>query len=324
MPQTNYYLLLGVVSTATTEEIKSAYRALAKKYHPDKNQGNKSAEEYFKEIQEAYAVLSNPEKRRKYDLKFSYASNNYSQQKTSSSSRPYTGNAYQYAQQTAQDKQRQYTSAQQTRKTKKKDNSEGIQIIVSVGIALILLYFIISYSTDNPKKNQPDLAQTETPIVRPEAVPVPAISDYASPYSGFFGEEISDNASKNSLDIHNSYESEAVVCLVQNQKPFKTIRNQYMSKGSEFKMNEIPDGEYFLKIYYGTDWDPAKIFSKDGSVKGGFKNEIGFFELNTGKDLFIMKQEQAGTSRSFSSYEIGISPAKNEKVKTISAEEFFK
>ncbi|MGZ4049714.1 MAG: DnaJ domain-containing protein, partial [Bacteroidia bacterium] len=102
MPQTNYYLLLGVVSTATTEEIKSAYRALAKKYHPDKNQGNKSAEEYFKEIQEAYAVLSNPEKRRKYDLKFSYASNNYSQQKTSSSSRPYTGNAYQYAQQTAQ------------------------------------------------------------------------------------------------------------------------------------------------------------------------------------------------------------------------------
>jgi curved DNA-binding protein len=63
----DYYKILGVSKTATTEEIKKAYRKLAIKYHPDKNQGNKAAEEKFKEANEANDVLSDPEKRKKYD-----------------------------------------------------------------------------------------------------------------------------------------------------------------------------------------------------------------------------------------------------------------
>lgn len=63
----DYYELLGVSKTATDEEMKKAYRKLAKKYHPDKNPGNKEAEEKFKLISEAYAVLSNPEKKKQYD-----------------------------------------------------------------------------------------------------------------------------------------------------------------------------------------------------------------------------------------------------------------
>jgi len=63
----DYYEILGVSRNATDSEIKSAYRKLAVKYHPDKNPGNKEAEEKFKEIQEAYSVLSNPEKRAHYD-----------------------------------------------------------------------------------------------------------------------------------------------------------------------------------------------------------------------------------------------------------------
>lgn len=63
----DYYAVLGVAKTATDKEIKSAYRKLARKYHPDVNTGNKEAEETFKRINEANEVLSDPEKRKRYD-----------------------------------------------------------------------------------------------------------------------------------------------------------------------------------------------------------------------------------------------------------------
>ncbi|MDI6827342.1 MAG: DnaJ C-terminal domain-containing protein [Armatimonadota bacterium] len=64
----DYYAILGVKRDATEKEIKQAYRRLARKYHPDVNPGNKEAEEKFKEISEAYEVLSDKEKRAKYDM----------------------------------------------------------------------------------------------------------------------------------------------------------------------------------------------------------------------------------------------------------------
>ncbi|VAX21757.1 Chaperone protein DnaJ [hydrothermal vent metagenome] len=63
----DYYKTLGVTKSSTEAEIKKAYRKLAKKYHPDRNQDNKKAEEKFKEVSEAYAVLSDKTKRAKYD-----------------------------------------------------------------------------------------------------------------------------------------------------------------------------------------------------------------------------------------------------------------
>ena len=67
MEYKDYYKILGVSKTATEKEIKSAFRKLAQRYHPDKNPGDNKAEEKFKEINEAYEVLGDPQKRAKYD-----------------------------------------------------------------------------------------------------------------------------------------------------------------------------------------------------------------------------------------------------------------
>jgi len=74
MAKRDYYDILGVAKGADADEIKKAYRKMAIKYHPDKNEGDKEAEEKFKEAAEAYEVLSNPEKRQRYN-QFGHAAN---------------------------------------------------------------------------------------------------------------------------------------------------------------------------------------------------------------------------------------------------------
>lgn len=72
MNKRDYYEVLGIDKSASEKELKSAYRKLAKKYHPDANPGDKQSEEKFKELSEAYDILKDPEKRKLYD-KFGHA-----------------------------------------------------------------------------------------------------------------------------------------------------------------------------------------------------------------------------------------------------------
>ena len=63
----DYYEVLGLKKGASDDEIKKAFRKMAMKYHPDKNPGDKTCEEKFKEVNEAYGILSDPEKKKMYD-----------------------------------------------------------------------------------------------------------------------------------------------------------------------------------------------------------------------------------------------------------------
>src|SRR5260370_5804573 len=71
----DYYELLGVPRKASAKDIRTAFRKLARKYHPDLNPGDKSAEEKFKQLQEAYDVLSDTKKRQMYDQHACYSGN---------------------------------------------------------------------------------------------------------------------------------------------------------------------------------------------------------------------------------------------------------
>ena len=73
--QKDYYTILGVDRQAKPEQVRKAYRRLARKHHPDLNPGNKAAEERFKEISEAYEILSDEKKRKIYDQYGFYADN---------------------------------------------------------------------------------------------------------------------------------------------------------------------------------------------------------------------------------------------------------
>ena len=87
----NPYSVLGISSDATQDQIKKAYRDLAKKHHPDMNRGNKSSEEKFKEIQHSYEILSDPEKRKSYDMFGRSSSSDRSQQTYGQYSRGFPG-----------------------------------------------------------------------------------------------------------------------------------------------------------------------------------------------------------------------------------------
>lgn len=140
--QLNYYTVLGLKRTATPPEIKAAYKQLAIQYHPDKHRGDLHFEERFKQVNEAYQVLSNPQKRRLYDLKLDYV---VQQQR-----------AHQYAQQTyaqtrqrppASVRERHYRPIAKRKKFSKKDWQITIAFFLCLLVGSLVVKVVMDYIT---------------------------------------------------------------------------------------------------------------------------------------------------------------------------------
>jgi len=143
----NHYKTLGITNFATIGEIKKVYKALAKEYHPDKNPNNKKAEEYFKEISNAYNVLSSPEKKRAFDRKLTYALSRPSTPRPStprpSTTRPAPPRtAARNTTKTTTSQQHTYRPPTAKRKTKRKVQYK-IYLITTVCLGILSTLFVI-------------------------------------------------------------------------------------------------------------------------------------------------------------------------------------
>ena len=303
----NFYALLGVSSAATQDEIKLAYRKLAKRFHPDKNPGDKKNEERFKEISEAYNVLSDEESRRKYDLKFHYSAN--------------AGTGKKYNPGSTREQPRFRTKKEMPPTAAEKRTTRWIFASV-IGFILIIILMIIFNPADDETSKINELVEQQEVIAPVKKEKPPPIRDADSPYDKIFGPGIEVDEARNSIVVINSEASEVVVCLVQKNAPHKTIRNEYFGPGLSYRINGIPNGTYFLKVYFGRHWNPNKKLA-GGKVTGGFDEEIGFFRSDKKEDLFLIDQHSAGENLEYSNYEVELKNIMNDKTRQIPAEEFF-
>ncbi|MEW6468805.1 MAG: DnaJ domain-containing protein [Bacteroidota bacterium] len=306
----NYYIILGVPATASQEDIKQAYRRLAKQFHPDINPGDQYIEERFKEISEAYTTLSDEELRRKYDMKFLYARNAESSQRTG-------------AERKARPRYRRKPDAPLTRREKR-----AIFIMLTAGISFVTFMAVMSFFIP-----EYDEAETLRQILAHDKfhprtdnhnnARTPLITTSDSPYEAYFGGDVDSEDSRGNISVENNLTHAAVVCLVEAREPHRTIRNEYIEPGGTYRFTAIPAGTYYIKAYFGNIWQPLKKMH-DGTVTGGFEKESGFFKSDDPKNLYHISQDISGDNLVYRNYEILLSKVFDDKKREISPEEFFR
>ncbi|WP_010520576.1 J domain-containing protein [Aquimarina agarivorans] len=138
----------------------------------------------------------------------------------------------------------------------------------------------------------------------------------ASPLDDCFGKGIYSQDAW--LKFDNSNKSDAIVCLVRNYDQ-KTIRNEYIKAGAKFEMSKIPTGVYYIKVYYGNDWNPNK--KNFCGINGAFEKNVSFSKSDRAEDQIIIKN----TSKSYTTGIITLYAVANGNMKTerINEEVFF-
>lgn len=270
----DHYRTLGVPDNASEQDIKLAYRRLAKRYHPDVNAGAKGAEERFKEITEAYNILSDFSLRRVYDSKRMRPVYFYSPDPKEEKKDPRRKEYSEEDLERARARHKKKTMANVARRKK---------ILVGM-IVTFIVFMSASAAFDNwieekRKRESEEIAIRMDSLVKKNLqYSKTHIENMDSPFDSLFGKGVYKDYSKNKLVIYMPF-SDAVICAVQSEAPFRTIRNEFIRARNGFVMTEMPDGNYFIKFYTGKFWDTNKKIP-GGKKLGGFTKDEMFYKLH--------------------------------------------
>lgn len=317
----DFYRILGVPDNATIADIKSAYRRLAKQYHPDLNPGSKHSEERFKEILDAYTILSDEDLRAQYDRKRRYGS---------SSTGAYDAPPHNPGENKREPRRKEYPPEyiemmrQRNRSRVVKQISRRKKILRGM-IVTFVLYLIAtavfeSWISDEREQQAQAILEQLRNKKRTDSVIAfdDGIQNLDSPYDSIFGPGQTTFLSPNQLVVINPF-SDAVVCLVHNASG-NTIRNEFVRSETSFIMKEVPNGEFSVKVYTGVNWNEEKTVP-DGRALGGFSTNERFFSIQR-KPISLTKPTYSNPNTiTTDTVRIDTSGA---QIRVISSEEFFK
>lgn len=401
----NYYQILGLPTTCSDDEIKKAYRKLAIKFHPDKNSNDKYFEERFKELQEAYDVLSDPTKRRDYDIRFAKKTEQSTRTKSTDTKREQGTTPESLATDIeaafrklkwAESEQINYTELLKyidsilndnlvTQLLKigdiksnerivdaisglfkflvKNDIKKYMPLLVKLsgannelitklhkiekeeirkeetakiftafkwvaGIAIVIWIIYMANSEDSSSSTS-NYTYNPKSVIDTAPEMIEKVSKYAgnklktgdSPYNNYFGKGVYDKDYLNQLEVKNGQSLDVIVCLTEYYGSKRTIRNEYIRAGESFTMTNIPNGTYYLKSFYGKDWNPDTLLY-NARLKGFFDTSSGFSVSDEFNDLLKMEQNE----KSYSIYSVTLYPVEggNMESRNITASDFFK
>jgi len=279
---TDYYTILGLKKDASLTEIKSAFRKLAKIYHPDKNPNKKNAKLLFENILVAYSTLSNPSKKRRYDDLYFTNSQSHSVNKSQSKVRTHKdGNVSAEELQQRQYYQNYYKTKQKAAHLKPpvKTYTDYKYILYATPLAVGLLLLIVSMFSPSPITQKADVKKDNLAL---ENASKPLVNG-DKPYAGFFGESKISN-SKGTLKINNSSSFDAIIVLFSIKKN-EYIQHAYLQKGFLIEFIYLPKEGIYWKCIIGNRWNASKLlFNK--KVIGCFDSIVQFQNWKTQPVLF--------------------------------------
>lgn len=272
----DYYSILGVRKTASDLEIKSAFRSLAKIYHPDKNPDNPEAKAVFQNILKAYNVLIDPAQRRRYDYSLSSGTNYTSSQNNKHQPGRKKQKEWTFTEEELQKRQyyqKYYKAKQQQAQTQqsKPSYSDYKYVLFATPIAVALLMLVVSFFSPDPAIIVNNNATAKS---APTEVTVSKRPDNGyTPYSGYFG-NIKTYQTSNSLQINNSSPYDAVVVLF-DRKDHHYLQHAYLQSSYFIEFSKLPEDGVYWKCMLGKNWNENKVLFNN-KISGGFDSIVQF------------------------------------------------